>query len=120
MPGRYIHKHLPHPFWHIIRNTSENYFMNNESLKPREPQQLVQEFETDSQKIVRRHLENENDVITDEDIRSIRIGLSPQDVGSAQQQLEEILNDVESEPETSRDNDADATDEPITPWDTLR
>jgi hypothetical protein len=29
--------------------------------------------ETDSEKIVRRHLENEDDEITDEDIRSVRV-----------------------------------------------
>lgn len=35
------------------------------------------EFESDTQKIIRRHLENENDQITDEDIRNVRVGVTP-------------------------------------------
>jgi hypothetical protein len=34
-------------------------------------------FESDTQKIIRRHLENEDDVITDEDIANIRVGMVP-------------------------------------------
>ena len=34
-------------------------------------------FESDTQRIVRRHLENKDDVIKEEDIASIRIGMTP-------------------------------------------
>ena len=34
-------------------------------------------FQSDTQKIVRRHMENEDDIITDEDIRNVRVGMSP-------------------------------------------
>lgn len=73
------------------------------------------EFESDTQKIIRRHLENEKDEITDEDIRNVRVGMSPPlDEGVP-------LNETEFK-KTLETNDGEskgASDEPITPWDTL-
>ena len=34
-------------------------------------------FESDTQKIVHRHLQNQNDTITEEDIRGVRICMTP-------------------------------------------
>ncbi|MDB5207356.1 MAG: hypothetical protein JWR72_2431 [Flavisolibacter sp.] len=92
--------------------------MNNESLEPKEPH-FKEQFETDSQKIVRRHLENESDIITDEDIRSVRIGISPSHEVQSEQNLEELIDDIESEREKDDDTDVATTDNPITPWDTI-
>lgn len=54
-------------------------------------------FETDAQRIVRRHLENENDVITDEDLRSVRVGVDPDDepaiIDEEIRKAKEILQD---------------------------
>jgi hypothetical protein len=36
-----------------------------------------EKFETDAQKLVRRHLEDENHTITEEEIRSIKVGVDP-------------------------------------------
>lgn len=38
---------------------------------------------SDSQKIVRRHLENKDDVISHEDIENVRIGVMPDDVNQS-------------------------------------
>ena len=49
-------------------------------------------FESDTQKIVRRHLENKNDVITEEDIRNVRVGLTPPPTDNEENLEEEIQN----------------------------
>ena len=51
-------------------------------MKPDEKLQSVpvtptEKFETDAQKLVRRHLEDENHTITEEDIRNIKVGVDP-------------------------------------------
>jgi hypothetical protein len=56
--------------------------MPNESLNP-QPREDVnkdqneERFESDTQKLVRRHLEDEDHVITEEEIRNVRVGMSP-------------------------------------------
>jgi hypothetical protein len=93
--------------------------MNNETLKPKGVKP-TEEFETDSQKIVRRHLEDENDVITDEDIRGVRIGVTPHNEGDTHHSLEELVEEIESEKKDEKDDGVDETDNPITPWDTVQ
>ncbi len=39
--------------------------------------QNEEQFESDTQKLVRRHLEDENHVITEEELRNVRVGMSP-------------------------------------------
>jgi hypothetical protein len=39
--------------------------------------QNPQDFESDTQKLVRRHLSDKDHVITDEEIASIRVGMIP-------------------------------------------
>ena len=80
---------------------------------------------TDTQKIVRRHLENENDVITDEDIANVRIGMTPADLDEAtearfkgedaiEEEEEDILGDIDKIEE-----DENTKNKKITPWDTI-
>ena len=80
---------------------------------------------TDSQKIVRRHLENEDDIITDEDIANVRIGMTPADLDEAtearfkgedaiEEEEEEILGDIDDIEE-----DENTKNKQITPWDTI-
>ena len=63
-------------------------------------------FESDTQKIIRRHLENENDEITDEDIRNVRVGIVPP------------LEDIKHYDDVPEEKASDA-DRPVTPWDTV-
>lgn len=51
-------------------------------MKPEENVQLPpdtneEKFETDAQKLVRRHLEDKNHTITEEELRSIKVGVDP-------------------------------------------
>lgn len=43
--------------------------------EPNEQNIPSQPLETDTDRIVHRHLQNKDDIITDEDIRSVRVGL---------------------------------------------
>ncbi len=77
-----------------------------------------EEFLSDTQKIIRRHLENKDDVITEEDIKNVRVGMIPP--GSVSQDPnEDVENKVNEivDGETKED-DAEPNDDPITPWDT--
>lgn len=82
-------------------------------------------FVSDTQKIVRRHLENEDDVITDEDIRSVRVGMTPplmDEPTEARFGNEEEKDTVEEEYLSTREDkeepEANAGDT-LTPWDTI-
>jgi hypothetical protein len=82
-------------------------------------------FESDTQKIMRRHLENEDDIITDEDIANIRVGMVPPEFDRATESRfegEEAREEVEDEisGETKEMNkDENLDNGQITPWDTI-
>ena len=82
-------------------------------------------FLSDTQKIVRRHLENENDVITDEDIANVRVGMTPPNLDAptkARFEDEEVKEEVEEEyvgDEDKLDEGENPSDERVTPWDTI-
>lgn len=81
-------------------------------------------FESDSQRIVRRHLENKDDIITDEDIASVRVGVNPQfdeataarfeDDNARDEAEEDLLGDTDQ-----LEEEKNSEDEQITPWDTI-
>ena len=82
-------------------------------------------FESDTQKIVRRHLENEDDIITDEDIASVRVGMVPPEFDRATEvrfEDDEAREAVEDDltagtDDTAKDENLDKGQ--ITPWDTI-
>lgn len=83
-----------------------------------------EQFESDTQRIIRRHLENKDDVITDEDIASVRVGGTPQfDEATAarfegdharDQAEEDLLGDTDK-----LEEEKNSEDEQVTPWDTM-
>lgn len=83
-----------------------------------DPAQSSQRFESDTQKIVRKHLSDPNHVITEEEIANVRIGMTPSKDAPTQQALEEGDSRV-------ADRKADSEDEIVpgaqksTPWDVL-
>jgi hypothetical protein len=86
------------------RNSPEN--KSNESNKP-----------TDSSEIVRRHLEDENHEITDEDIRNVKV------VGIEDDEPVTIGAEAETRFGTDKENkdevDENAPARPGTPWDVI-
>ena len=90
----------------------------NPSEKKVSPADNGQEFESDTQKVIHRHLENKNDIITEEDIRNVRIGMSaPLDKPTKEA--------IEEREDKKADRKAIDEDEPIpgtqkaTPWDVI-
>lgn len=92
--------------------------MSNEASRPNS--KPTEQFETDSQRIVRRHLENENDIITDEDLRNVRIGMTPGTDEPTEDKMESLIEEVESEKKSTDDNGIDSNDNPITRWDAVQ
>lgn len=82
-------------------------------------------FQSDAEKIVHRHLKNKDDIITDEDIASVRVGLSAAEFDEATEarfEDENVREDVENEhlegtEEMKEDKNLDKGQ--ITPWDTI-
>ena len=86
--------------------------MDNPNQVPGTKKQQTEHFESDTDRIIHRHLANENDVITEEDIRNIRIGVTPAE--REKEDFEQQVNDAAS----AEDNLSQApTENPTTPWD---
>ena len=82
--------------------------MLNKPLNQDNPEvPTAERFETDTQKIVRRHLENQDDIITDEDLRSVRIGMTPHLPANTYSEVERDNNDTEE----TKERELEADDE---------
>jgi hypothetical protein len=82
-------------------------------------------FESDTQKIIHRHLKNEDDVITDEDIANVRVGMTPPQFDETTESRfeddnahEEAENDLTGDTE-DLDKDKNLDNDQVTPWDTV-
>ena len=69
------------------------------------------QFETDAERIIHRHLNNKDDIITDEDIRNVRVGVTPAVPDAA------TLARFEDEEKKEDLNDSNQPGNPVTPWD---
>jgi hypothetical protein len=84
---------------------------------PQESETDEQRFVSDTQRIVRRHLENEDDEITHEDIANVRVGMTPP--------LDNATEDAVSDAEEKAADRKTAGDEDVpggqkaSPWDVL-
>lgn len=82
-------------------------------------------FESDTQKIIRRHLENKDDVITDEDIASVRVGMVPPEFDEATEarfEDDDAREDAEKDllsGTQDMDKDENLDKGQVTPWDTI-
>ena len=82
-------------------------------------------FESDTQKIVRRHLEDKDDIITEKDIAGVRVGMTPPQFDgatAARFEGEEAREKVENESIKGTEDmnkDKNLDDEKITPWDII-
>jgi hypothetical protein len=74
--------------------------------------QEEKQLETDTAKIVRRHLADKNDVITDEDIRNVQISsdLPP---------FNEVTTGAEAATRVIEEEEEKPSGRPATPWDTV-
>jgi hypothetical protein len=97
--------------------------MDSNRISPENRTKENKPMETDSAEIVRRHLEDENHEITDEDIRNVKVGSTddePTTIGAeaAARFVEEEPGEKDKEPNDKKNlPDADGT--PGTSWDVL-
>ena len=81
-------------------------------------EQNGENFESDTQKIVRRHLEDEDHVITEDEVRNIRIGMTPPPDAPTEEAIrerEEKLDDTK----TPDENETSPVEQQATPWDVI-
>jgi len=76
-------------------------------------------IETDSDKIIHRHLKNKDDIITDDDIRSIRVGVSNETVLTGAEAQARFEDEEEPSEEKGEKNETDS-EKPSTPWDVIK
>jgi hypothetical protein len=88
--------------------------MENKQNTPDEQQR----FESDTQKIVHRHLEDQNHVITDEEIASVRVGMSPPPDGPTQQAIKDAEDRI-ADDKSDKEDDTIPGAQKMTPWDTI-
>jgi hypothetical protein len=70
----------------------------------------IKQVESDTQRIVHRHLENKDDIITDEDIKNVKVGVTPA--------IPDAATLARFEDEEYNGNDETNTEgKPLTPWD---
>lgn len=102
--------------------------MNSQPLSQNEENENAENerFESDTQKIVRRHLENKDDMITHEDIANVRIGMVPPEFDAVTEAsleggeaLEEVEKELLDEEQDTEKNDENPDKGQITPWDTI-
>jgi hypothetical protein len=80
--------------------------MNRDQSRNKKPNKH-NSHESDTQRIIHRHLKNKDDIITDEDIRNVQVGANPPQLDDATLAR---FEDVES---TNNESDK----KPLSPWD---
>lgn len=105
------------------RNKNRDLDEQAGNAAPQSTPENEERFESDTQRIIHRHLENKDDVITEEDIRNVRIGMTPQldEATEARFEDEDRVDEVEDEL-TEGTSDAEPErreDDRVTPWDTI-
>jgi hypothetical protein len=82
------------------------------------PVQQPQPFESDTQKIVRRHLSDPNHVITDEEIASVRVGMTPPHDAPTQQAIDDADDRIADKKSINEDDTLPGAQK-STPWDVI-
>lgn len=74
------------------------------------------EFETDTHRLMRKHMEDQNHVITDEDLAKVRVGMSPGPDEPTKEAINEADDRVADSKTINEDNTVPGAQK-ITPWD---
>lgn len=75
-------------------------------------------FQTDSEKLVQRHLQDPNHVITEEDMQKIRVGVTPPPDGPSQEAINEFENRI-ADHKAESEEDTVPGSQKATPWDVI-
>lgn len=90
------------------------YLMN----KQQNPAQQNNRFESDTQKLVRQHMEDPNHQITEEEIASVRIGMTPPIDAPTQQAVRDAEDRIADKKADSEEDTLPGTQK-STPWDVI-
>lgn len=98
----------------------ENSGVNETNKTP----ERADRFESDTQKLVRRHLEDPDHQITDEEMQNMRVGMSPTNLDEATEARlkgDDAIEEVEEKELGDRniEEDENTSGDKITPWDTI-
>ena len=74
----------------------------------------------DASEVVRRHLEDKNHQITDEDIRNVRIATEDNEPVTTGAEAQERFMDKDPEDKNEENDLPDPNDKPGTPWDVVK
>ena len=88
------------------------------SKEPLDTQPENDRFETDTQKLVRKHMEDEDHVISEEEIASVRVGMSPPPDAPTRQAIEEAEERI-SDNKADSEDDLTPGSQKVTPWDVI-
>jgi hypothetical protein len=89
--------------------------MTNEQTPQRPDEQQPQRFITDTQRLVQQHLNDPDHEITEEDIRNVRVGMTPplpEDRANAFEDTEDRVTDRNAH----QDEKNPPGEQQITPW----
>lgn len=87
-----------------------------EEQKQQNPVGKEGEFQTDTQRLMRKHMADQNHVITDEDLANVRVGMSPGPDAPTQQAIEEADKRI-SDSKADSEDDVIPGAQKTTPWD---
>lgn len=118
--GLFKTKHMPED----LNKFEPKQDATDQNLKNATAEGNEDRFESDTQKIVHRHLENKEDVITDDDIRNVRVGMTPTSMDEpteARFEGDDAIDEVEEKyiGHEPADQNQPGSNNPINPWDTL-
>lgn len=110
--------------------SNQNPFMQNNRINPQpensenvEKNELINEneerFESDTQKIVRQHLQDRDHIITDEDIANVRVGMVPREFNATTEESRKEEEKKFIDDTNDLEEDKNLEDEKITPWDII-
>jgi hypothetical protein len=81
-------------------------------------EQNGERFESDTQKIVRRHLEDEDHVITEDEIRNVRVGMTPPPDAPTEEAIKE--RERIADRKTPDESETAPGEQQATPWDVIQ
>ena len=77
-----------------------------------------QSFQTDSEKLVQRHLEDPNHVITEEEMQNIRVGMTPPPDAPTREAIRESDEKI-ADRKAENEEDTTPGSQKVTPWDVI-
>lgn len=87
-----------------------------EEQKQQNPASREGEFQTDTQRLMRKHMADQNHVITDEDLAKVRVGMSPGPDEPTKEAIKEA-DDRIADKKTLNEDETLPGAQKITPWD---